>query len=248
MKAVILAGGSGTRLQPLTSVTNKHLLPVYDKPVIYYSIEKLVEAGVDRIMIVSSPQHMEDFINLIGSGEKFVSSRTGHQVQVVYGIQNKPGGIAEGLCIAKDYVDGDNCVLWLGDNILEDSVAEHIANFKSGATIFVKEVHDPERFGVAEIDENGKVLSIEEKPEQPKSNLIVAGVYIYDNTVFDKMKDQPYSARGEKEITYVNNKYINESALLAIPLQKEWFDAGTFDSLLEASNYMRNKKVRSDAL
>jgi glucose-1-phosphate thymidylyltransferase len=241
MKAVILAGGSGTRLQPLTLVTNKHLLPVYDKPIIYYSIEKLVEAGIDRIMIVTSPHHVEDFISLIGSGEKFRSTKTGHQIQVVYGIQNKPGGIAEGLCIAEDYVDNEDCVLWLGDNIVEDSVKDAIENFKSGATIFVKEVHDPERFGVAEVDAAGIVVSIEEKPKQPKSNLIVAGVYIYDNTVFSKMKDQPYSDRGEKEITYVNNKYIEEGTLSAIPLKDAWFDAGTFDSLLEASNYMQKK-------
>ena len=242
MKAVILAGGSGTRLQPLTSVTNKHLLPVYDKPIIFYPIEKLVEAGVDKIMIVTSPANIDDFVRLLGSGERFKSKATGSQIQIVYGIQNNPGGIAEGLWIAKDYVGQDNCVLWLGDNIVEDDVTEHINSFESGLTIFVKEVKDPERFGIAEIDANGKILSIEEKPAHPKSNLAVTGVYIYDNSVFEKMHNQPVSARGEKEITYLNNIYVDQGKVRAVPLEKTWFDVGTLDSLLEASNYMKNKR------
>ncbi len=241
MKAVILAGGSGTRLQPLTQVTNKHLLPVYDKPVIFYPIEKLVEAGVDKIMIVTSPNSIDGFVKLLGSGERFKSKNSNAQIQIVYGIQNNPGGIAEGLWIAKDYVGQDNCVLWLGDNIVEDEVTEHIKSFKSGLTIFVKEVNDPERFGIAEINAQGKIISIEEKPEKPKSNLAVTGVYIYDNSVFEKMHNQPASARGEKEITYLNNIYVREGNVRSVTLEKTWFDVGTIDSLLEASNYMKQK-------
>ncbi len=241
MKGVILAGGEGTRLRPLTLVTNKHLLPVYNKPVIHYAIEKLVEAGVDRIMIVTSPKQVEDFVNLLGSGQGFVSKRTGKQIQIVYGIQNRPAGIAEGLYIAKDYVGDDNCVLYLGDNILEDDISEYIASFKKGALVFLKEVKDPKRFGIATVDERGRVLEIVEKPVVAQSNLAVVGVYIYDNTVFDKMVDQPASERGEYEITYINNKYIEEGTLRAVPLQKAWFDVGSVDTLFEANKFMQEK-------
>lgn len=243
MKGVILAGGFGKRLYPVTKVTNKHLLPVYNKPIIYYAIEKLVEAEIDRIMIVTSPHHINDFVNLLGSGQDFISKKhPGKQIQIVYGIQNEPSGVAQGLYIAKDYVGNDNCVLYLGDNIFEDNVSDYIKNFSGeGAVVFLKEVKDPERFGIATIDENYNVLEIEEKPKNPKSNLAVTGLYIYDNTVFDKMIGQPKSERGEYEITYINNLYIKEGKLKAVLLQKEWFDAGTFDSLLEASNFMKRK-------
>lgn len=242
MKGVILAGGFATRLRPITKVTNKHLLPVYKKPMIYYAIEKLVEAEIDRIIIVTSPQHINDFVNLLGSGQDFISRRTGKQIQIIYGIQNKPSGIAQGLWIAKDYIGNNNCVLYLGDNIFEDDVSEYIKNFKGeGATVFLKEVKDPERFGIAQVDENNNVLGIEEKPKNPESNLAVTGLYIYDNTVFDKMVGQPKSARGEYEITYVNNLYIKERKMKAVLLKKQWFDAGTFDSLLKVANFMRKK-------
>ena len=241
MKGVILAGGNGTRLRPLTLVTNKHLLPVYNKPVIYYAIEKLVGAGVDRIMLVTSPKQVDDFVNLLGSGQNFVSKKTGKQIQIVYGIQNRPSGIADGLYIAKDYVGTDNCVLYLGDNILEDDISTHINNFKGGALVFLKEVKDPERFGIAAVDEKDRVLEIVEKPTRPKSNLAVVGVYVYDNTVFDKMAKQPTSERGEYEITYINNKYIKEGTLQSVRLKKEWFDVGSVDALLEANNFMKKK-------
>jgi len=242
MKGVILAGGNGTRLKPLTLVTNKHLLPVYDKPVIYYAIEKLVKAGVNRVMIVTSPRQVEDFVDLLGSGQDFISKKTGKQIQIVYGIQNQPRGIADGLYIAKDYVGTDNCVLYLGDNILEDDIGEYITNFKGGAAVFLKSVQNPERFGVATVDQEGKVLEITEKPTKPKSNMAVAGVYIYDNTVFKKMAGQPLSERGEYDITYVNNKYIDEGSLHSVVLKKEWFDIGTKDALIEAGNFMRRKR------
>jgi len=246
MKGVILAGGFGTRLHPVTKVTNKHLLPVFNKPVIYYGIEKLVAAGIDKIMIVTNPQFIEDFVNLLGSGQDFISKNTGKQIQIVYGIQNEPSGIAQGLWIAKDYVGNDNCVLYLGDNIFEDDIGEYVRQFENGATIFLKEVSDPKRFGVAVIDDNNKVIEIEEKPQNPKSNLAVTGLYIYDNTVFDKMIGQPKSERGEYEITYINNLYIKEGKLKAVKLEKEWFDIGTFESLLTASQFYANKNSKKE--
>lgn len=245
MKGVILAGGRATRLYPLTLVTNKHLLPVYNKPVIHYAIEKLVSAGIDRIMIVTSPNHIEGFIGLLGSGQNFVSKKNGKQIQIVYGIQDNPTGIADGLYIAKDYVGNDNCVLYLGDNIFEDDINQYIKNFKRGALIFLKNVPDPERFGIAVVDKKGNVINIEEKPKKPKSNLAVTGLYIYDNSVYKKMTGQPKSARGEYEITYVNNKYIKEGKMKASFLKKEWFDIGTIDSLMQASNYMKNKNEKN---
>lgn len=242
MKAVILAGGKATRLYPLTLVTNKHLLPVYDKPMIYYAVEKLVAAGVDKIMIVTSPHHVEGFVNLLGSGQNFKSTNTGEQIQIVYGIQNEAYGISQGLWIAKDYIGSDNCILYLGDNIFEEDITAYIKDFKGGATVFLKEVRDPERFGVAEIDGQSNVVKIEEKPKQPVSNLAVTGMYIYDNTVWNKLIGQPKSERGEYEITYINNKYVDEGKLRAVRLMEPWFDLGTFDSLMDASTYFKNKK------
>lgn len=245
MKGVILAGGQATRLYPLTLVTNKHLLPVYQKPVIYYAIEKLVSAGVDRIMIVTSPSHLDNFVNLLGSGQNFKSKKNGKQIQIVYGIQNAPSGLADGLYIAKDYIGNDNCILHLGDNIFEDDIGKHVKGFRKGALVFLKEVSDPERFGVAEVDGRGKVTNIVEKPKHPKSNLAVTGLYIYDNTVFKKMMGQKPSKRGEYEITFVNNKYIREHTLKSVLLKKPWFDIGTFDSLLAASEFMKKKNEKN---
>jgi len=242
MKAVILAGGRATRLYPLTLVTNKHLLPVYNKPIIYYAVEKLVSAGIDKIMIVTSPHHISDFVNLLGSGQDFRSRKGKRQAQIVYGIQNKPGGIAQGLWIAKDYIGDDDCVLYLGDNIFEDDVTKAIANFKHGALVFLKKVKDPERFGIATINKRGEVTDIEEKPKNPKSDTAVTGLYVYDNTVFKKISGQKPSKRGEFEITYVNNRYIEAGALKAVTLKKQWFDIGTIDSLIEASVFYKNKK------
>ena len=241
MKGVILAGGLGTRLFPLTLVTNKHLLPVYNKPVIYYAVEKLVSASIDRIMIVTSPEHIEDFVGLLGSGQNFISKRNNKQIQIVYGIQNKPSGICDGLYIAKDYIGDDNCILCLGDNIIEEDISKHVKDFKSGATIFLKKVNNPQSFGVASVDKEGKVTTIEEKPSKPKSDLAVIGLYIYDNTVLEKMIGQKKSARGEYEITYVNNKYIEKGDLRSVILKNEWFDIGNHDSLIEAGLYMKRK-------
>ena len=247
MKGVILAGGSGTRLHPLTKITNKHLLPLYNKPVIFHAVEKLVNAGIDRIMIVLSPQYLDDFVSVLGSGQDFKSKNGDHQIQIVYGIQNEPGGIAQGLCIARDFVANDSVTLHLGDNIIEDDIRDQVRSFTSGAKIFLKEVHDPERFGVATIDADNRVTEIIEKPKEPKTNLAVVGIYIYDNTVFQKMEGQPKSDRGEYEITWVNNRYIDDGSLEAGNVLGAWFDIGTFDSLLTASNYMKEKHLRSHA-
>jgi glucose-1-phosphate thymidylyltransferase len=241
MKGVILAGGNGTRLHPLTLVTNKHLLPVYDKPVIYYAIEKLVSAGITKIMIVTSPQEVAKFVSLLGSGQNFISKVTGKQIQIVYGVQNEPRGIAEGLWIAKDYVGEEDCLLCLGDNIIEDEIGKPVSDFKGGATVFLKKVSDPQRFGVASLDRTGRVLTIEEKPKKPKSDLAVIGLYIFDNSVFKKMIGQPLSKRGEYEITYITNKYIKEKKLKAVLLEKEWFDIGTIESLMTAGLFRKNQ-------
>ncbi len=241
MKGIILAGGQATRLRPLTLVTNKHLLPVYNRPVIYYAIEKMIDAGIDRIMIVTSPEHIEDFVSLLGSGQNFPRPSRGSQIQIVYAIQNEPSGIAHGLYIAKDYIGNDNCMLYLGDNIIDEDISNYVKNFRDGAFVFLKQVKDPERFGVAELDQDGKVIDIIEKPADPKSNYAVVGIYMYDNTAFQKMVGQPKSARGEYEITYLNNKYIKEGSMRAAVIKGPWFDVGTFQSLNDASNYMKEK-------
>ena len=239
MKAVILAGGSGTRLHPLTLVTNKHLLPVFDKPVIYYAIEKLVDAGVTKIMVVTAPHHIDSFVRLLGSGQHFVpKSSTAKQIQIVYGIQNEPNGIAYGLFIAEDYIGKDNCVLFLGDNIFLDDITPAIKKFKKGAVVFLKKVRDPKRFGIATV-KRGKITSLEEKPTKPKGDLAVTGLYIYDNTVFKKIRKVSPSERGEYEITDVNKLYLEEGSLHFNMLKKEWFDIGTIESLHKASRFMK---------
>lgn len=234
MKGVILAGGKATRLYPLTLVTNKHLLPVYDKPVIYYAIEKLVSFGIKKIMIVTSPHHLDNFVGLLGSGKGF-------GVELVYGIQDEPGGLAQGLKVAEEYVGNDSCTLHLGDNIFEDDLSDQVKKFKTGAMIFLKEVGDPSQFGVATVDKTGKVSNIEEKPSKPRSDLAVTGLYVFDRTVFKKIDGQKMSARGELEITDLNNAYIEEGSMSAVTLEKEWFDVGTIDKLHEASAFMKRK-------
>ncbi|HEY4516842.1 MAG TPA: sugar nucleotidyltransferase [Candidatus Paceibacterota bacterium] len=245
MKAVILAGGSGTRLHPLTLVTNKHLLPVFNKPVIYYAIEKLVDAGIGKVMIVTSPAHIDSFVRLLGSGQHFVPTQSSaRQIQIVYGIQNEPNGIAYGLYIAEDYIGDDDCVLFLGDNIITDDIAPAIKKFKQGATLFLKKVDDPERFGVAEVNKRGKITNLEEKPKKPRSNLAATGLYIYDNSVFDKIRKVQKSDRGEYEITEVNKLYLEEGTLRSHMLRGEWFDIGTIESLHEASRFMKKRAKR----
>ena len=243
MKGVILGGGNGTRLRPLTQIINKHLLPLYDKPVIFYAVEKLVEAGIEDIMIVVSPEHIKDFMDIVGDGKLFKTNKN-KKVRIVYEIQKKPSGIANGLWIAKDFVGTDNVALHLGDNIIEDNISNEIKLLKGGAKIFLKSVKDPERFGIATLDSDGNVIEIIEKPSKPKTNYAVVGLYIYDNSVFDKIKKQTKSARGEYEITWINNKYIEEGGLKAGNINGAWFDVGTFDSLFEASYHIRTKNKR----
>ncbi|HPS90391.1 MAG TPA: sugar phosphate nucleotidyltransferase [Methanosarcina vacuolata] len=227
MKGVILAGGTGSRLYPLTKVTNKHLLPVYDKPMIYYPIETLINAGIKDIMIVSGRGHAGHFLELLGSG-------VDHGVHFTYEIQEKAGGIAQALSLAEYFADGDSVTVVLGDNIFQDNIEEDVTNFNSGAKIFLKEVPDAHRFGVAEL-KGKKVIGIEEKPKEPKSNFAVTGLYIYDSDVFDAIKTLKPSGRGELEITDVNNYYINKGEMGYGVLEGFWSDAGTFESLLRAS-------------
>lgn len=235
MKAVILAGGEGTRLRPITTVVNKHLLPVYNKPVIQYAVEKMIEFGISDVMIISTPRATPLFKEFFKNEKR---------CRIAYGIQKEPKGIAHGLLIAKKFIGNDNFLFWLGDGIIEDNIARHIHSFNEGAKVFIKRVDDPERFGVATVDRKHHVIEIEEKPKVPKSHYAVVGIYLYDETVFEKMKNQPKSDRGEYEITYVNNKYIEEGSLKAVFLKKKWFDIGTFESLYKATQYLRKKQLK----
>ncbi|MFT5284987.1 MAG: glucose-1-phosphate thymidylyltransferase [Planctomycetota bacterium] len=231
MKGVILAGGLGTRLFPLTKITNKHLLPVYDRPMIYYPIEALVNAGVDDILIVTGGRKSGEFLSLLGNGSDFGLKHLN------YTYQKGEGGIAEALDLAEFWAAGESICVILGDNIIEGNIAKMVSDFKeqeSGAKILLKEVTDPERFGVAMLA-GDKVESIIEKPSDPKSNKAVIGVYMYDNRVFDVIKTLEPSNRGELEITDVNNWYIKDGSMTYEVLDGWWTDAGTFDSLLHAS-------------
>lgn len=232
MKGVILAGGLGTRLHPLTKITNKHLLPVYDKPMIYYPIEALVKSGVSEILIVTGGNKAGDFLQLMGNGAEFGLKHLN------YTYQKGEGGIAEALSLAEHWAAGDSICVILGDNIFEKSIKPHVDAFRAqggGARILLREVEDPERFGVAELA-GERVIGIEEKPKKPKSNLAVVGVYFYDAHVFDIIKTLEPSSRGELEITDVNNAYLREGTLRASVLKGWWTDAGTFPSLLRANN------------
>jgi glucose-1-phosphate thymidylyltransferase len=232
MKGIVLAGGIGSRLSPLTRVTNKHLLPVYDRPMIFYPIQMLRNIGVDEIMIVTGGQSAGDFLRLLANGKDFGLN------QLNYGYQEGEGGIADALRLAEPFSDGDSICVALGDNIIERNVCDAADAFErqgQGGHIILKEVHDPERFGCPEIM-NGRILRIEEKPKQPRSRYAVTGIYFYDSSVFDKIKTLKPSARGELEITDINNMYLREGQLSYSILDGWWTDAGTFDSLLYATN------------
>lgn len=232
MKGVILAGGTGSRLYPLTKVTNKHLLPVYDKPMIYYPIQTLINAGIKEIMIVSGKGHAGHFLELLGSGSEL-------GVRLTYEIQEEAGGIAQALGLAEDFADNSPVTMILGDNIFQDNIIDSVKSFTSGAKIFLKEVSDAHRFGVAEIDGN-RIISIEEKPKIPKSSLAVTGLYIYDSRVFEIIRNLKPSGRGELEITDVNNAYVRMSEMEYSILEGFWSDAGTFESLFRASELVKN--------
>ncbi len=228
MKGVILAGGTGSRLFPCTKVTNKHLLPVYNKPMIYYPIETLKRSGINDILIISSPEHAGDFMQLLGSGADF-------NVNFTYKIQDGAGGIAQALSLAENFANSDNVAVILSDNIFEDDFGDDVLYFKQGAQIFVKEVEDSARFGVVELREDGTVRSIEEKPSFPKSNFAQTGFYLYDSQVFDFIRQIQPSKRGELEITDVNRLYLEKNQLKARAFGGMWADAGTHESLLEAN-------------
>ena len=228
MKGIILAGGTGSRLYPLTKVTNKHLLPVYNKPMIYYPLHTLLTAGIKDIMIVSGRGHAGHFLELLGSGANF-------NARFTYEIQDEAGGIAQALALTEDFADDDNVAVILGDNIFQNNVKDAVQSFESGARIFLKPVLDAARFGVAEVDEDrGQVLGIEEKPAVPKSDLAVTGLYLYGSDVFKIIRTLRPSGRGELEITDVNNEYIRQGAMGYSVLDGYWSDAGTFGSLLRA--------------
>ncbi|MBI4432170.1 MAG: NTP transferase domain-containing protein [Candidatus Omnitrophica bacterium] len=238
MKGIILAGGLGKRLGPLTKITNKHLLPIYDRPMIYYPLETLVEAGIKDILIVTGGQHAGEFLRLLGNGHAFGLKH------INYTYQEGEGGIAEALGLARYFAEGQKCVVILGDNIFETNLKPYVDNFKrqkSGARVLLKRVPDPERFGVAQL--NGrKILNIQEKPKKPASDLVVTGVYMYDREVFNIIDTLKPSHRGELEITDVNNAYIQKNGLEYDILKGWWTDSGTFDSLLRANQLVAKKK------
>ncbi len=236
MKGVVLAGGTGSRLYPLTKVTNKHLLPVGNKPMIYYPIEKLINTGIKEILIVTGVDHMGDVVNLLGSGKDFGCHFT-------YKVQDEAGGIAQALGLAENFCSKSLMTVILGDNIFQDDINEAVNEFKSigkGAKLFLKQVHDPQRYGVAEINGN-RIISIEEKPIRPKSNYCVTGIYMYDSKVFDMIHTLKPSGRGELEISDVNNMYIQRNELSYSFLNGWWTDAGTFESLEFATELVMGK-------
>ncbi len=232
MKGVVLAGGRGSRLYPLTRVTNKHLLPVYDRPMIFYPIQTLVDADIREIIVVTGGQNAGDFLRLLSNGKDFGLHR------IHYTYQEGEGGIADALRLAEPFVEGEKVCVILGDNIIENNIiaaTEAFEKQKKGAHIILKEVNDPERFGCPEIS-GSKILGIEEKPKNPKSNYAVTGIYFYDATVFEKIGKTKPSWRNELEITDVNNMYLKENTLTHTILDGWWTDAGTFESLLRATN------------
>ena len=232
LKGVVLAGGTGSRLYPLTKITNKHLLPVYNKPMIYYPIETLVNAGIRDILIVTGGKNAGDFLRLLANGKEFGLEH------INYTYQEGEGGIAEALSLAEHFTDGNRLCVILGDNIIEGNIRAAVEDFAQqprGAKILLREVDDAERFGVAEICD-GRIIGVEEKPRVPKSRYAVTGIYLYDHTVFDKIRQLVPSGRGELEITDVNNLYIEEGAMTYDFLEGWWTDAGAFDSLRRATN------------
>jgi glucose-1-phosphate thymidylyltransferase len=238
MKGVVLAGGTGSRLFPLTKITNKHLLPVYDKPMIYYPIQTLVDAGIKDILVVTGGRNAGDFLRLLANGKEFGLKH------LDFTYQEGEGGIAEALDLAEHFADGHKICVILGDNIIEGNIAaaaKAFAEQPSGARILLKQVTDAERFGVAELA-GERIVGIEEKPKQPKSDFAVTGIYMYDASVFDKIHTLVPSGRGELEITDVNNAYIREGTMTFSFLDGWWTDAGTFESLLRASNLVSEQR------
>jgi len=234
MRGIILSGGSGTRLKPLTKITSKQLLPIYHRPMIYYPLNTLIKAGIKEILIIVAPERAGDYLNLLGSGKEF-------GVKFTYEIQDKPEGLAQAFIIGENFIDNEDVVMILGDNIFEDDFSEEIKSFKSGAKIFAKKVNDPERFGVVKFNAQRKAEKIVEKPKEYLSNYAVTGLYIYDKRVIEVAKAMKASDRGELEITDVNNWFLDKNELEVAEVEGEWLDAGTFDSLLRAQNFAKEK-------
>jgi glucose-1-phosphate thymidylyltransferase len=234
MKGIILAGGKATRLRPLTKITSKQLLPVYNKPMIFYPIETLTRAGIKDILIIVAPDYAGQFLNLLGTGADFGAKFT-------YEIQSEPRGLPDAFIIGEQFIGNDNVTLILGDNIFDHDFSHTIQEFKKGGMVFAKKVHDPERYGVIEFDSNNNVLSIVEKPTEPKSEYAMVGIYILDNKASQFAKKLKPSERGELEIPDVINQYKESGDLKVSIIDGEWHDAGTFDSLLEANNYWAMK-------
>lgn len=236
MKGILLAGGLGTRLKPLTDITNKHLITVYDKPMIMYPLELLIKAGVKDIMIILGREYSGQFLTFLGSGADW-------GVKITFRVQDKAGGIAHALLLAEDFVGKENMTVVLCDNIFEQDFKKYLDNFKSGARIFIKKVLDPKRFGVATV-KNGRVVKIVEKPKEPETHLAVTGIYQYDAHVFDHIRSIKPSARGELEISDVNNVYINKKQMQAETIKGFWSDAGTFDSLAKTIRWVTLKNPK----
>ncbi len=239
MKGIILAGGKGTRLHPLTEITNKHLLPVGREPMIWHPVKQLLACGIKEILVVTSNDHMGDVVNSLGSGKRF-------NCEFTYRVQEEAGGIAHALMMGKSFVGNDRVTVLLGDNIFERSISPFVNQFreqKLGARVLLKEVKDPERFGIAALDEK-HIIEIAEKPSQPKSNLAVVGCYMYDEQLFNLLEDVKYSDRGEMEITTLNNIYLHKKQLEFSEIEGRWTDAGTFESLIEANSILLNNENR----
>lgn len=234
MRGIILSGGAGTRLRPLTKITSKQLLPIYNRPMIYYPLNTLIQAGIKEILIIVAPERAGDYLNLLGSGKEF-------GVKFTYEIQDEPRGLAEAFIIGENFIDDEDVCLILGDNVFEDDFVDDIKNFKSGAKIFAKEVDDPERFGVVKFNKEMKAEKIVEKPKEFLSNHAVTGLYIYDSRVIEVAKNLKPSDRGEIEITDVNNWYLEKGELDVAMVNGEWLDTGTFDDLLKAQNFAKEK-------
>lgn len=239
MKGIILAGGAGTRLSPLTLVTSKQLLPVYDKPMVFYPLETLLKAGIREILIIVAPDRAGDFLRVLGSGKEFGAKFT-------YEIQDKPNGLAEAFIIGKDFIDDDNVSLILGDNIFlgrDDETNDAIHGFEHGGRVFAKEVPDPERFGVVTFDEQRRVVNIEEKPKNPKSKFALTGLYVFDPDVVGIAANLKPSPRGELEITDIHKAYLERGELDVRMYSGDWLDTGTFDSLLAANVAVAKRKA-----
>ena len=237
MKGIILSGGSGTRLFPLTKVTSKQLLPVYDKPMIYYPLQTLLSGGITDIMIIVAPEHAGDYLNYLGSGKDF-----GANVKFTYEVQDKPEGLAQAFLIAETFLDDQPVTMILGDNIFEDDFSQTIRNFKKGGHVFAKQVHDPERFGVIKFDANMKAQQIMEKPKEFISDYAQTGLYIFDPRVVEIAKNLKPSARGELEIVDVANWYLQKGELNVRVVKGDWIDAGTIEALYRAGTLIYNKK------